>query len=256
MEEKNDNQLNSITVCENSDSSFPENEAIEENKRWKKRGTKALMGLVALVASASVALAGFFSEPAALLDRDIKIPSPQVDVMVDDDDDEGDENQQNEEETSFREKAKSFILRIPWAIRSTVGVAMWSLGWVILKVLSVLWLGVLSPIVSFLLKCLLTFVLFAVLIAGVLKLLFPWLKLSDIFNKRNIIFLIIVSVLVNLCDLVLPRFWDNYRNVRNIVVFSVYVLVTLIIVVAVTIQVRKWKRDGFLGLKARARENA
>ncbi|MBQ2658036.1 MAG: hypothetical protein IJF87_05655 [Erysipelotrichaceae bacterium] len=255
MEEKNDNQLNSITVCEDSDSSS-ENEATVENKRWKKRGTKALMGLVALVASASVALAGFFSEPAALLDRDIKIPSPQVDVMVDDDDDEGDENQQNEEETSFREKAKSFILRIPWAIRSTVGVAMWSLGWVILKVLSVLWLGVLSPIVSFLLKCLLTFVLFAVLIAGVLKLLFPWLKLSDIFNKRNIIFLIIVSVLVNLCDLVLPHFWDNYRNVRNIVVFSVYVLVTLIIVVAVTIQVRKWKRDGFLGLKARARENA
>ena len=201
MEEKNDNQLNSITVCEDSDSSS-ENEATVENKRWKKRGTKALMGLVALVASASVALAGFFSEPAALLDRDIKIPSPQVDVMVDDDDDEGDENQQNEEETSFREKAKSFILRIPWAIRSTVGVAMWSLGWVILKVLSVLWLGVLSPIVSFLLKCLLTFVLFAVLIAGVLKLLFPWLKLSDIFNKRNIIFLIIVSVLVNLCDLV------------------------------------------------------
>ena len=56
MEEKNDNQLNSITVCEDSDSSS-ENEATVENKRWKKRGTKALMGLVALVASASVALA-------------------------------------------------------------------------------------------------------------------------------------------------------------------------------------------------------
>ncbi len=244
MEEKNDNQLNNVTACDNTDSSFPENEVTEENRRWKKRGTKALMGLVALVASASVALAGFFSEPAALLDRDIRIPSPQVDVMVYDDDDEGDENQQNKEETSFREKAKSFILRIPWAIRSTVGVAMWSLGWVILKMLSLVWVGVLSPLVGFLVKCLLTILLFAAVITVVLKLLFPWLKLKDIFNKKNLLFLIGISILLNLCDVILPMFWDEYKNVRNIVMLCLYLVISVTVAVAVAKAVRKLRRLG------------
>ena len=240
MEEKNDKQLNNLTSSESAELSSAENEETVENKRWEKRGTKALMGFVALVASASVALAGFFSEPAALLDRNIRIPSPQVDVMVDDDDDEGNENGQNEEEVSFSEKARSFILRIPWVIRSTVGIAMWSLGWFILKVLSVLWLGVLSPLLGFLLRCFLTFAFLALLIAGVLKLLFPWLSLKDIFNKRNIVFLVAVSVLINLCDLVLPHFFSEYQQLRNLILFCLYAAVTVAILVAVNRIKKRW----------------
>ena len=234
MEEKNNKQLNDMLPEESLDT-----ELQAEDGRWKKRGQKALMGFVAVVASASVALAGFFSEPAALLDRDIRIPSPSVDVMVDDDDDEGEETGQNEEEVSFKEKARSFILRIPWAIRSTVGVAMWSFGWLILKTLSLLWFGVLSPILGFLLKCLLTFILFAAMVASVLKLLFPWLSLKDIFNKKNLLFLLIVSVVINLCDVILPGLWDGYSNVRNIVIFSLFSVATLAVIIAVTKVIKK-----------------
>lgn len=255
MKEENNTKLNELLPEEAPYPDIPEEDEATEEDKWKRRGRKVLMGFVAVVASASVALAGFFSEPAALLDRDIRIPSPQIDVMVDDDDDEGEENGQNEEEVSFKEKARSFILRIPWAIRSTVGVAMWTLGWLILKMLSILWLGVISPLLGFLLKCLLTFALFAVLVAAVLKLLFPWLSLRDIFNKRNIIFLVIVSILINLCDLVLPHFWDGYQQVKNTVTFCLYAAVTLVIAVAVIIRVRKWKRDGLFGFRAKTAEN-
>ena len=236
--EGNKSKLDEMTAEELRTPDLSENEELEEESRWKEHGRKALMGFVALVASASVALAGFFSEPAALLDRDIRIPSPSVDVMVDDDDDEGEENGQNEEETSFSEKARSFILRIPWVIRSTVGIAMWSFGWLILKMLSLLWIGLLSPLLSFLIKCLLTFLLFAAVIAAVLKLLFPWLRLRDIFNMKNLIFLIVVSVLINLCDAVLPLVWEEYSKVKTTVTFCLYAAVSVIVTVAV-IKVRK-----------------
>lgn len=213
----------------------------EAQEGGKKRGKKAAMALVALVASASVSIAGFFSEPAALLDRDIKIPSAQVDVIVDDDDDEGDENDENEQKEGFAEKARAFILRIPFAIRSTVGVAMWGLGWVIIRIVSFLWVGVLSPILGFILKSLLTFLILAAVVGGILKLLFPWLRWRDIFNKRNIIFLLVMSLLLNLCDLILPRIWDDYTRLKKLVTFILYAAVSLTAIIAGSIRIRRWK---------------
>ena len=207
----------------------------------KKKGRKALMALVAVIASASVSLAGFFSEPAALLDRDIKIPSAQVNVIVDDDDDEGDENEEKENKKGFSEKARAFILRIPLVIRGTAGVAMWALGWVIIRLATVLWIGILSPIVGFLLRTLLTFLILAAVIAAVLKLLFPWLRFKDILNKRNIIFLLVMSVFLNLLDTVLPFVWDDYRKVRNMVLFLFYMSVTITAVISASSRIRKLK---------------
>lgn len=207
----------------------------------KKKGRKALMALVAVIASASVSLAGFFSEPAALLDREIRIPSAQVDVIVDDDDDEGDENDEKDDKQGFSEKARAFILRIPFVIRGTVGIAMWSLGWMIIKLATVLWIGVLSPVIGFLLRTLLTFLIISVVIAAVLKLLFPWLRFRDIFNWKNIIFLLVTSILLNLCDIVLPLVWDGYRRVRNTVLFLLYMAVTLMAVISASSRIRRLK---------------
>ena len=218
--------------------SVPEEEQ-EDGK--KNRGKKALMAAVALVASASVSIAGFFSEPAALLDRDIKIPSAQVDVIVDDDDDEGDENDEKEQKEGFAEKARALILRIPFAIRSTVGVAMWTLGWVIIKLASVLWIGVLSPILGFILKSLLTFLILAAVIGAIIKLLFPWLRWRDIFNWRNLAFLFALSVLLNLCDLILPMVWKDYTRVKNLVTFLLYAAVSLTVIIAASIRINRWK---------------
>ena len=216
-----------------------EEEILEPEK--KKKGRKAAMALVALVASASVSIAGFFSEPAALLDRDIKIPSAQVDVIVDDDDDEGDENEEKEQKEGFAEKARALILRIPFAIRSTVGVAMWGLGWVIIRLVSVLWIGVLSPILGFLLRSLLTFLILAAVIGAIIKLLFPWLRWRDIFNWRNLVFLFALSVLLNLCDLILPMFWKDYTRVKNLVTFFLYAAVSLTVIITASVRINRWK---------------
>ena len=217
-----------------------EEEEIREPEK-KKKGRKAAMALVALVASASVSIAGFFSEPAALLDRDIKIPSAQVDVIVDDDDDEGDENEEKEKKEGFAEKARALILRIPFAIRSTVGVAMWALGWVIIKLASVLWIGVLSPILGFLLRSLLTFLILAAVIGAIIKLLFPWLRWRDIFNWKNLVFLFALSVLMNLCDLILPMIWKDYTRVKNLVTFFLYAAVSLTVIITASVRINRWK---------------
>ena len=214
---------------------------INEAPPEKKKGRKALMALVAVIASASVSLAGFFSEPAALLDRDIKIPSAQVNVIVDDDDDEGDENEEKENKQGFSEKARAFILRIPLVIRGTVGVVMWALGWVIIRLAMILWIGILSPALGFLLRTLLTFLILAAVVAAVLKLLFPWLRFKDILSKRNIIFLLVMSVLLNVFDTVLPFVWDGYKTVRNTVLFLFYMFVTITAVISASSRIRKLK---------------
>ncbi len=217
---------------------YPEEEtAVSE----KKKGNRFLMAVVAVVASASVSLAGFFSEPAALLDRDIRIPSAQVDVIVDDNDDEGEENEEQQKKEGFSEKVKDLILRIPFAVRSTVGMVLWGIGWVLIKLVTLLWVGVLSPVLAFLLRSLLTFLILAALTAAVLKLLFPWLRLKDIFCKKNIIFLFAVSVLMNLMDLILPLFWDKYETVRNTVLFIFFTAATAAVVIAASKRIRQLK---------------
>ena len=212
-----------------------------EQEPPKKKGRKAAMALAALVASASVSIAGFFSEPAALLDRDIKIPSAQVDVIVDDDDDEGDENDEKENDEGFAEKARAFILRIPFAVRSTVGLAMWGIGWVIIRIVSLLWIGVLSPMLGFILRTILTFLILAAVIGGIIKLLFPWLRWRDIFSRRNLMLLLAVSLLLNLCDLILPVFWDGYARAKKLVTFILYAVVSLTVIVAASVRISRWK---------------
>lgn len=218
----------------------PEEEELEQEPP-KKKGRKAAMALAALVASASVSIAGFFSEPAALLERDIKIPSAQVDVIVDDDDDEGDENDEQEKDEGFAEKARAFILRIPFAVRSTVGLAMWGIGWVIIRIVSLLWIGVLSPLLGFILRTILTFLILAAVIGGIIKLLFPWLRWRDIFSRRNLMLLLAVSLLLNLCDLILPVFWDGYARAKKLVTFILYAVVSLTVIVAASVRISRWK---------------
>ena len=240
--ETEERRTNSEVTSEITAEDLPEERETDGSEEdGKKLGRKIAMGLVALIASASVALAGFFSEPAALLDREIKIPSPQVDVLVDDDDDEGDENEENEKNEGFSEKTKAMILRIPIAVRGTVGIVMWTLGWVLIKLATLLWVGVLSPLLGFLLHVLLTFAILAAVVAGVLKLLFPWLRLRDIFNKKNIIFLLIVSVLLNLCDLILPLVWKDYTRIRDTVLFILYFALSVVIIIAAVSKIRKLK---------------
>lgn len=214
----------------------------EEIVPEKKFGKRILMAFIAIVASASVSLAGFFSEPAALLDREIKIPSAQVDVLVDDDDDEGDENEDRENKESFSEKARSLILRIPLAIRSTIGLAMWCIGWVLIKLVAILWIGVLAPLLTFLLRTILSFLIFAAVIAAVLKLLFPWLKLRDIFCRKNLILLLIISILFNLLDMMLPLVWDGYTSVRNTVLFVLYLTVSAAVLTFAVSRIRKIRK--------------
>ena len=185
------------------------------------RKKKIKLGILAGLTSASVLLAGTFDSPKDVLDGHLDDPEPlreEYDQPID-----------NSLAYHVRTGFRNFIYMIPVRIRAILCIPLWFAGNGVLFLLELIYRGILTPmgnlIVSFLLQNL---VLLAVIAAAV-KLLFPDLPWSKIFNKKTIITVFIGSLIMSVCDLIMPMIWDRYRLYRTLSKLIIGLIVVVLV---------------------------
>ena len=166
----------------------------EKNHTVSKVKKTAAVSAVALLTAASVATGSLFSTPAALL-SDAGTPASAYSVSVDldgaDDDGAGVEQDESGEakKRGIRSALRARILRLPLAARLLAVLPLWALGSVILA-------G------AFLFTA---------------KAVFPDLPLKKILNRRSLVALLLGASALAAADAVFGATWEDYTQVRNIV---------------------------------------
>ena len=173
----------------------------------KKR--KAAFIVATTVAAAGVVTGTLFDTPADLMGA----PEPDAIVeSVSDDDGEG----AVEERKTPSSRLRAWMLSLPEAVRMLVCVPLWVIGWVLLSAGSVLW-GAAAPMLNRLVSWLcLSLVLLAVFAAGV-KAALPDVSLKTILRPRNILLVLLATLLLGLADLALPTVWKSYDAATQLV---------------------------------------
>lgn len=171
---------------------------------------KAAAAAVAVAAAAGMVTGAVFESPADLLQD----PAPITQVQQTDEG--GDDAAPEERQKTPAARIRSWVLRLPAAVRMLVGVPLWCLGWVLLTGLSTLWAGAAAPLSRLLNWLCLALILLAVFGAAV-KSAFPALPLKTIFRPRNVLFLLGMTLLLALADMALPTVWEGYDAVSRTV---------------------------------------
>ena len=171
----------------------------------------AAVAAVTTAAAASMVTGALFDSPADLLNQ------PEPDDIVEFMDEDGEETEESgKQRAAPSARLRGWILSLPEAVRMLVVVPMWIVGWVLLNAVSVFWVGaapVLERVVSWLCLSLVLLVGFAV---GV-KTALPHVPLKRILRPRNILFILVVTLLLGLADLALPSVWQNYNAATQLV---------------------------------------
>ncbi|MBQ3295020.1 MAG: hypothetical protein IJH00_00830 [Erysipelotrichaceae bacterium] len=207
---------------------------MKENKTGKKIG----LGIMAGLASVSVILGGLFDSAQELKQEYPKTPKAVIESIEDYSEDNLEENERVD---SFKEKLKKMIYRIPVKVRICFLVPLWALGTVIIALAELAFKTLIAPFAHIILGFLLqTLILFAV-IGICIKILFPDLPWSKIFNKKTFLIVIIGSLFMSACDYVVPKFWKDYTLYRNI---SKFVLGLIVILIVLKPFIKKKLADG------------
>ena len=193
----------------------------EENNR-KKRAAAAAM---AAMTAGSVVVGGLFTDPEDLLTNDAPTPitatlDPVSDGGGSDDDDSGAAAETEESEAAeagLRDKLRARILALPLAVRLVFVLPFWALGFGVTHLATALWGVVLSPLLSSALGWLLMIAAMVGAFGLAAKTIFPDLPWRKIFNKRSVLAIVILGVLLGAADLTLPAFWAGYGQIRAIV---------------------------------------
>ncbi len=195
-----------------------------EEDKLKSVKKKVAGGATAAGIGISVLLGGLFQSPAELTQKNMETINRQentpvvmmVDMDAEDQDgeeDNGEENQE-EEETGLFARIKKKILRIPAGVRAVVGVPLWAIGWVIIHLLSLAWEAVLAPVLGTVIKWILGALALLGVFAVAMKCAFPHLPLRKILRPKNILGILIGTVILGIADRVVPLFWNGYTGVR------------------------------------------
>lgn len=182
---------------------------MEENKHDIKK-KKIKKAVVATVTSASVLLGGAFDTPEEILKPDNK-PIKPVSEFVDYSDDLFEDMYKKE---NAKDSFKNLIYKIPLKIRMYACVPMWFLGNGIITLLELLLKTVLLPIAHIVLNFFIHTIVLMAIVAICVKLLFPNLPWSKIFNKRTLLFIFLGSIIMSILDIIMPIVWDKYRLYR------------------------------------------
>ena len=172
----------------------------------------AALAAVTTAAAASMVTGALFDSPAELLNQ----PEPDDIVELTDDDGQEETEQEGKQRLAPSVHLKKWILSLPEAVRMLVVVPMWIIGWVLLNAVSVFWVGagpVLERVVSWLCLSLVLLVVFAV---GV-KTALPHVPMKQILRPRNILFILVVTLVLGLADLALPSVWQSYNAATQLV---------------------------------------
>ena len=178
----------------------------------KKFGKKAVTAAIGIAAAAALALGSLVDSPEELFQGTVQA---QVVMAADDEDERAGAKAASAEPTQkekFRDKLRKLFLSQPSIVRGVVLLPFWAIGKALLALFSLL-LAVLTPLFQVLLGVLLNAALLFGLFALVLKLLFPSLRLRDLFTKRNIILLAVGSLLFSVTDAILRAYWEDYRPI-------------------------------------------
>ena len=172
----------------------------------KEKKKKLVKTAIAGITSASVLLGTTFNSPEEIKNS-LTIPESLIDKQHDYSDDLLTGLKKKEKGKNV---LKNLIYKIPIKIRTILFIPMWFLGTVLISLIKSLFKIILIPAIKISLGSLLHIVVFMLIILICIKLLFPNLPLSKIFNKRNILLILFISILMALLDFFIPLVWKKY----------------------------------------------
>lgn len=125
-----------------------------------------------------------------------------------------------EKEKGLRAMIRRRILSLPGSLRTVVGTPLYALGCIVLQLADLLWLHLLSPIAGTVLKyIILASVIFAAA-AVVLKLLYPEIKLRELFNAKNIAGILAATAVIFGLENVLDIVWPGHMPLTRLLLYS------------------------------------
>ena len=194
-----------------------------ENKGNRK---KVALGIAAGLTSLSVLLGSVFDSSKDILE-DIPYDSGKVMETV------NDLSKDSLKKSSLKQRAKAYIrnvvYKIPVKIRAVLFIPLWLLGNMTLLAAELLYRTLLAPIGRLILGFILQTLLLFGIIGICIKLMFPDLPWSKIFNRKLILLVFAGSVFMSACDFVMPMIWDKYVLYRRLSRLIIGLLVILII---------------------------
>ena len=194
-----------------------------EAKEFGKAFRKKIMTVVLAVTAAASVLVHVASPNG----KDLIAAEPPAAVTVVAEPQE-EELPQEEEEKKVKKglfsRLKAWLTSLPAVVRILVVLPLWGIGFVLVSLFHLLE-PVLHPALLFLLKWLaFAAVLFGIILLAA-KCLFPNKSMKEIFQrltkKQSLLAIVIVTGAFMFADTVLPFLWDDYGNVRKLILFLV-----------------------------------
>lgn len=176
-------------------------------------GKRALAAAAGVVAACSLALGSLANSPDELF-HGVPPVAPSAAMQSADETCPSDpaKSSESKKESRLRSWLRKVFFSQPSIVRGAVLLPFWAAGKVLLSLFSLLFIA-LSPVFQILLGVLLNALLLFGLFAALLKLLFPNLRLRELFTKRNILILTIGSIALSIADAVLRATWEDYRPI-------------------------------------------
>jgi hypothetical protein len=195
---------------------------VKENNTHKK----VEIGLLASLTSVSLLLGSLF-DSAKELKKDYPRTSKAVVESIGDY--SRDDLEENEKTVNLKEILKNLIYRIPVKIRTFFLVPLWGLGSVLIYLSELLFQTLIAPTLLNLLSFIVQTLLLLLVIGVCIKILFPDLPWSKIFSRKTILAVFIGSIIMSLCDYIIPYFWKDYTFYRNLLRFISGLIVAAVI---------------------------
>lgn len=140
-------------------------------------------------------------------------------------------NKENPHVSYTSKQRKEFTFS--YILKSILMLPLWIIGSIILKLL--------EPLKNFMLSFLFTFIFLCLIVYIISKLLFPNLKFKDIFTKRNILIILISSLLINLARIILPLINKDLLK-YSLIIYLLLGLICLLIIMLPLIKLARQVR--------------
>lgn len=194
-------------------------------EQLRRIGKKTLAAAAGIVAACSLALGSLASSPDELF-QGVPPLAPATAAQSADETCPPDpaKSSESKKESRLRSWLRKVFFSQPSVVRGVMLLPFWAAGKVLLSLFSLMFTA-LSPVLQILLGVLLNALLLFGLFAILLKLLFPNLRLRDLFTKRNILILTIGSIVLATADAVLRVTWEDYRPISIAIKLGIGLLV-------------------------------
>lgn len=174
------------------------------------RKKTAAAAALAAAAAAGMVTGALFDSPADLLEE----PGVVVETQADGDDagapDDG------ERQKTPAQRLRQWILALPSAVRMLVGVPLWCMGWVLLTGLSTLWMGA-GPVMAHVVGWLCLAAILLAVFTLTVKAAVPEIPFRKVLRLRNVLFLLLTTLVLAAADLALPTVWEGYGVIARTV---------------------------------------